>query len=128
MGSVLAMGALTLFWALGMHLDLVQVLLHTTQTLPLGQSFELGTSLFMQYFSAAFMLGLTLVFPVMASLFIVDVAAGIVSKSMPQMNVYFVIMPLKILVGLIITAITLKQLAHHFEKIVSLPIQFLGGL
>ena len=39
-------------------------------------------------------------FPIVASLFLVDLALGMISRAVPQMNVFVVGMPLKILVGL----------------------------
>ncbi|GGI67519.1 hypothetical protein GCM10007978_01440 [Shewanella hanedai] len=127
LGALFSFSALTLFWALGLHLDVIEILIESTKVLPLGQVYNVSYKVFMEYFSTSFVLGLMLFFPVITSLFIVDVCSGIVSKSMPQMSIYFVIMPLKILIGFIVLAITLTNLSSHFEMLVRSPVKFLVG-
>lgn len=124
-GTAISITALVLFWSLGLHLDILHILLETLQIIPLGSAFQIDKTPLLTYFSSAFVTGLFLFFPVMASVFAVDIASGIVSKSMPQMNVYFVIMPLKIMVGLVVLALSLKQLSYRFEELVVSPVNFM---
>ncbi|WP_394393943.1 flagellar biosynthetic protein FliR [Shewanella woodyi] len=127
LGVLFSLAALTLFWSLGLHLDVLKILIESTKVLPLGQAYHLSYKIYMEYFSTSFVLGFMIFFPVITSLFIVDVCSGIVSKSMPQMSIYFVIMPLKILIGFIVMAITLTHLSSHFELLVRAPVKFLMG-
>jgi flagellar biosynthetic protein FliR len=51
-----------------------------------------------------FAYGLALVMPVVVGLFLVDVTIAVVSRSMPQINIYFVALPLKVFAGLALVA------------------------
>jgi flagellar biosynthesis protein FliR len=126
-GVALHLGFLTVFFAAGWHLDVITIVFETTKSFPLGGTEDFDIMSLVNYFSRAFVLGVVLFFPVLASLFIVDIAAGVISKGMPQMNVYFVALPLKILVGIIVISLTLQQLSNRFFDLVHSPILFLLG-
>jgi flagellar biosynthetic protein FliR len=53
--------------------------------------------------------------PVLIALIVADVAFAIVARAVPQMNIYFVGLPLKILVGLGVVAASLPFAAQHVE-------------
>jgi len=71
----------------------------------------------MRLFADVFAVGFQVAAPIIFMVFLADVALGIISKAMPQINVFMVGLPLKILVGLVIV-------------IVSMPavLMFLGNL
>jgi flagellar biosynthetic protein FliR len=50
--------------------------------------------------------------PVMAALFLTDVALGIIARTVPQMNIFIVGFPLKIGVGLLALALAWPLLAY----------------
>jgi flagellar biosynthesis protein FliR len=56
-------------------------------------------------FERMFWLGLKIAMPIVGAIFLVDVALGIVAKTVPQMNVFIVGLPLKSLLGLFILAL-----------------------
>ncbi|MCD7033766.1 flagellar type III secretion system protein FliR [Metabacillus sp. GX 13764] len=58
-------------------------------------------------FSSMFLIAFQMAIPVAGSLFIVDVALGIVARTVPQMNVFVIGMPLKIGVGFIILIVVM---------------------
>jgi flagellar biosynthetic protein FliR len=70
---------------------------------------------FTQLFAMAFQIAA----PVLVSLLLVDVVLGIVSRVVPQMNVFFVGIPLKIGVGLIAVIISLPTFTGFIEHRVS---------
>jgi flagellar biosynthesis protein FliR len=51
--------------------------------------------------------GLRLILPILASLLLADVALGLVSRTVPQMNVFIVGMPLKLFIGFFLIILTL---------------------
>ena len=59
-----------------------------------------------------FVMALELAGPVLAALFLADVALGLVARTIPQMNVFTVGFPLKIALGLIALGMTLPLLAN----------------
>ncbi|NMB32949.1 MAG: flagellar type III secretion system protein FliR [Clostridium sp.] len=56
--------------------------------------------------------------PILAAIIIADVALGIISKSVPQMNVFMVGMPLKIVLGLAIVVITMPMFISLVENLI----------
>ena len=54
-----------------------------------------------------FVAGLRLVLPILTSLLLADVALGLVSRTVPQMNVFVVGMPLKLFAGFLLLIFTL---------------------
>jgi flagellar biosynthesis protein FliR len=63
-----------------------------------------------------FVVGLEVVAPVLLALVLTDVALGLVSRAVPQMNVLFVGMPAKIMVAFAVTAASLPFVAVHLES------------
>jgi flagellar biosynthetic protein FliR len=63
-----------------------------------------------------FILGLKLSAPVFVVLMLTQIALGIVSRTVPQMNIFFVGLPLKIMVGIGTTIIVLPMLSSLFRR------------
>lgn len=90
-------------------------------TVPLGTAPDVEAMLhnlfatFGQLFGMAFQIAA----PVLVSLLLVDVVLGIVSRVVPQMNVFFVGIPVKIGVGLVAIIITLPSFTGFLEHRVS---------
>jgi flagellar biosynthetic protein FliR len=63
-----------------------------------------------------FVLGLKLAAPVFVVLFLTQIALGIVARTVPQMNIFFVGLPLKILLGIATMMIVLPMLASLFRR------------
>lgn len=57
--------------------------------------------------SKSFEIGFKLSSPIVAIIFLTDIVLGVISKTIPQMNVFVVGMPLKVLVGLLIILISM---------------------
>lgn len=88
------------------------------------------TDLFIEMFIIAFQISL----PIVASLFLIDVALGILTKAVPQLNIFAVGLPLKIFVGFVLLLLTMSVFFYLlqvlFEKMmVSMGelISLLGG-
>lgn len=63
----------------------------------------------MSYFGAQLTFAMLLIGPVVMGLWLLDLFGGFISKTMPQMNVYFVLLPLKIWVGLFLLSVSVTQ-------------------
>jgi flagellar biosynthetic protein FliR len=68
-------------------------------------------------FGAVFAYGLTLVAPAVFALLLLDVALAIAARTMPQMNVFIVSMPLKVFVGLLVLAISSSYLLPAMQRV-----------
>ena len=82
-------------------------------------------------FAQVWVIGLEIAAPAMVALVITDAAIGLISRAVPQMNVFVVGMPAKILVGMTVIAATLpfvsNQIQAALEQSVTQAVQTLGG-
>lgn len=92
----------------GHHL-IISALVDSYKFLPIGGFKYTGDTmnLLVNSLSRAFEIGFKLSTPVVAIIFLTDVVLGIISKTIPQMNVFVVGMPLKVLIGLLIIIISM---------------------
>ena len=60
-----------------------------------------------------FVVGVEIAAPVVLTLVLTDAAFGLLARAVPQMNVFFVGIPAKILVGLTVIAASLPFVARH---------------
>jgi len=106
-GQFLFLFALLYFLAMDAHHILLKGMADSFILAPAG-SFALTQSSvawFVGIFGHIFWLGLKIAMPVVGAIFLVDVALGIVAKTVPQMNVFIVGLPLKSLLGMFILAL-----------------------
>jgi len=107
-GTIVLLAATVLFFTLDLHLLLFQALATSTRILPLGaMGLHLDFGGFLAMVSGAFLLGLAVLAPVIVGLLAVDVGVAYATRSMPQANVYFLALPLKVAVALLLLAMTL---------------------
>jgi flagellar biosynthetic protein FliR len=108
LGTLLMLAATVLFFTLDLHLLLFQMLTASAQALPLGGGgIHLDPDGFFAMVGASFLLGLAVLAPVILGLFVVDIAVAYATRSMPQANVYFLALPLKVAMALLLLALTL---------------------
>jgi len=55
--------------------------------------------------------------PVIAALFLMSVAFGVAARTVPQMNIFFVAMPVQILVGLLFIGFSLPYLLSFLKTV-----------
>ena len=100
------------FITVNAHHSVIAAIYRSYELVPLGV-FSLGDGVMggiMRLFADIFAVGLRLAAPIVFAILIADVALGVVSKAMPQMNVFMVGMPLKILAGLLIMIVTMPAM------------------
>lgn len=120
MGTLLNLVAVMLFFALDGHHMLIRGMAFSLEQIPPGRFFaELSIDSVVAQFGAMFSLGLVLVAPVVFTLFLVDVGLGVISRTMPQMNIFVIGIPVKILVGLLM----LIALSGHLAPAMTLAYQ-----
>lgn len=86
-------------------------------------------------FNTMFIIAFQMSMPIVGSLFLVDVALGMISRSVPQVNVFVVGMPLKVAVGFVLLIVTMptifiviRQLVQHMTLTMRTLMQLYGGL
>lgn len=104
----------------GHHL-MFSALYHSFISMPIGFQFNFSPQLVEQIVhisSQMFIVGMQLVMPIFAILFMTDVLLGFTSKMMPQLNIFMVSMPLKLYLGLMLSIMFTRAIAEHTEIIV----------
>lgn len=101
----------------GHHL-LIETLVKSYEFIPIGEvTIFVGLiEHFLDIIGKLFILGFKIGSPILVTIILVDVLLGILAKTMPQMNVFIVGMPLKIMVGLSLIVVTLPiffMTLHH---------------
>lgn len=85
---------------------------------------HLLTNLFVQMFIIAFQIAV----PIVGALFLIDVALGIVSRTVPQLNVFVVGLPVKILSGFVLILLTLASFFLILQTIIQEMVNAMGQL
>lgn len=109
LGHALMLAATVLFFTLDLHVLLFQGLRISMDVLPLGTlAIRPDSEAFFLMLGTSFAAGLMLVAPLMIGMFCLDLGVGYASRSMPQANVYFLVLPLKVAIALLLLALTLS--------------------
>lgn len=100
--------ALLVFLISNGHHLLLAALFNSFQMIPVtGVVFHGAlTGLIVDMVWGIFSIALKISFPVLISLLLTDIALGILARTMPQMNIFVVGMPVKIIVGIFILSLT----------------------
>lgn len=106
----------------GHHL-LIDGIFHSYQFIPLEQAWlPFGDSNMIEFvlkaFSQMFMIAFQMSLPVVGVLFLVDVALGIMARTVPQLNIFVVGVPVKIVVGLVAIFILMSVMITMMSNIV----------
>jgi flagellar biosynthetic protein FliR len=114
--------ALLLMLTLNAHHLLLDGIYYSYQFIPLDQlSIPIGSDKFSLFvsktFNAMFIIAFQMSIPVVGSLFLVDVALGIVARTVPQLNIFVVGVPLKIIVAFFILIISMPVFIMLFEQL-----------
>jgi flagellar biosynthetic protein FliR len=118
LGTALNLVAVTAFFAIDGHHALLRGIAYSLEALPPGALFApLPFDAVVRQFGTMFVLSLALVAPVMFLLLLVDAGLAVLSRNLPQVNVYFVAVPLKIFAGLAMLAASVGYLGPVVAKI-----------
>lgn len=109
LGTALMLIGTVTFFALDLHLELYRGLVASAQALPIG-GFGARPNLegFLGLIGSSFLLALMVVAPVLLGLFAIDIGVAYATRSMPQANVYFLALPLKVLVAMLLLIAALR--------------------
>jgi flagellar biosynthesis protein FliR len=119
-----------LFIVMGGHLMLLQVVIASFETFPVGGSaFEAIARLRLHELGAVvFRYGLWIALPMIGMLLFINIVLGFVSRIAPQMNAFAIGFPLTLTAGLIGIAFTLPMLDRPVLELMRLATRlFLGG-
>lgn len=118
LGTILTLLLVMVFFSSGAFAILLRGIMFSFQQIPPGSPLNhLSIKDVVAQFGIMFIYGFALTAPVIAVLLLIDTAVGVMSRSMPQMNVYFLFLPLKIAVALMMVAVSLRYLSPLMEQL-----------
>lgn len=108
-GTVFGMAAVAVFLGIDGHHVLIRALALSVETYPPGMlASDLDIGELLKFSGSMFTFGLALAAPVMLSLLLADIALAVMARSMPQLNVFILSFSVKIVLGLIGLAMSVK--------------------
>lgn len=118
LGTVINMTAVLTFFLIDGHLLLIKSLAYSLEMHPPHSGgFDLDLDLLIKQFGLMFVYGMAVVAPVVFTLLLIDVGMAVAARTMPQVNMFIVSLPLKILVGLMIFALSILGMRSVFEDV-----------
>ncbi|MHC1789257.1 flagellar biosynthetic protein FliR [Solidesulfovibrio sp.] len=121
LGHLMSQVTTMLFLALNGHLMLLSSLAQSFELVPPGAlliNAALGEHL-IAFTGQMFIMALKIAAPIMASIFMVDLALALVARAAPQMNVLFIGFPVKITVGFLFMTLVFSALAILIGQFIS---------
>ncbi len=115
--------AILVFFGINAHYLLIKVIFESFKYIPLGKPvFSEGVfENIIKLSSKIFLLGFRLSVPVIITMFIVNIALGIMNKVMPQLNIFILSFPIYIGLGLLIMGIFMP----FFVRLIKESIDFM---
>ncbi|NMB08992.1 MAG: flagellar type III secretion system protein FliR [Tissierellia bacterium] len=109
MGNFYYILAFLILFTINGHHIIINAVVDSFNFIPIGKfTFEEEIAYFLiNILSNTFVTGFKLAMPVIAVIFLIDVLLGILARTIPQMNVFVVGMPFKILIGLLIVSVSI---------------------
>jgi len=118
LGTILNLTAVAIFFAIDGHHMLMRGLAFSFERIPPGTLMaDIDPSTVVAQFGGMFLYAVALSAPVLFTILLIDIVLAVIARSMPQVNVFIVSLPLKILVGLLILAISLRYMQPLIVRI-----------
>lgn len=133
MADFLGLTCALLFVVLNMHHELLRVMSGVLRLIPPGSaSGVLLPSSLVAVLTQQFLLAFMMLMPVILGLWLSDMAFTLLSRSMPQANIYFLALPIKLGLGVFLLLLTLPMLVQRmpllFESALRSAATPAGGL
>jgi len=111
--------AIVLFFVSDAHVAMLRGLAISIERFPPGQGWPLEAALgpVLQQTSGAFSLGFAIVAPVVFCLALIDLGLGVLARNLPQMNMFVIGIPVKIIAGLAVLSLWLVASAGVVARI-----------
>lgn len=111
--------AIALFLVTNGHHIIFRSLIHSYSLIPIGQG-QLTSSIVGQMVTMLnnyFIISIKIAAPVMVTIFILDLALGILARTAPQMNMFVIGFPIKIMAALIMILMTTVLMTTAYEYV-----------
>jgi len=116
--TMLNMLGVVVFFSMDGHHAFLRGIAFSLQQIPPGAGLAaIPIEAMLRQFGLMFSLGVALVIPVVLCLLLVEVGLAVISRVLPQMNVFIVMAPVKVFAGILLFALTVGTLAPVMSKV-----------
>lgn len=125
LGRFYNLGFMAFFLVSGGYHWFIQVLVDSFQMIPIGESvFRVSVSeTVIHTLSVYFLMGFKIALPIVAILFITDVAMGILARTVPQMNMFVIGIPLKMIIMFVMMIVSMPLVVKYNAMIIEQMVQ-----
>jgi len=119
MGNVINIIFILMFFVVNGHIRLIEMIYITVERMPIGSlvfSANIGWTT-LELFMRSFLLGVMMALPIIASGLTLEIAFGMMMRAVPQLHMFVVGIPLKMLVGLSIFIIVIPVYVRFSERV-----------
>jgi flagellar biosynthesis protein FliR len=120
-----------IFINLNGHQWLFMSIFDSYKSIPIGVNFDFTISIapkILYFTSQLFAIAFGIIMPIFTFLFLIDITLAFTSKMMPQMNVFMVSLPLKILVGILFMSLFMTTTAHDMTNLIRNQLDYLSSI
>lgn len=72
-----------------------------------------------------FIFAFIILLPVILGVWLVDIAFAIMSRSMPQANIYFLALPVKFIAGLVLLMLAMPMIVQNIPRLFDEPLKLI---
>lgn len=129
-GSIFQAYFVLLFFAVDGHLALMKILITSADIVPYGGILitqELGWHM-VELFTECIVLAVKFSLPILAAEFLVEIAAGILNKIVPQINIFVINIQLKVIVGLVLLVVLFSPMSEYLTGVISTMLKTIQGI
>ncbi|MBK8945027.1 MAG: flagellar biosynthetic protein FliR [Ignavibacteriae bacterium] len=118
--TLLSMAAVIVFILINGHQFIIESLAYSFKVIPLG-GFKItqnALDLIIKYSGSIFILSIKISSPILVAFFLIHLASAIIARVSPSFQVFFVLLPLKIGLGLFLVALVMPLYVYLFRTLI----------
>ncbi|MBR4953568.1 MAG: flagellar biosynthetic protein FliR [Oscillospiraceae bacterium] len=121
---------LLLFFGMDGHLRLIDILYATIEAVPVGYATASGEIAWVaaEVMSRSLVLSVMMSMPMIAAGMMIEIALGAIIRTVPQMNMFVVGIPLKTIIGLVVLLTTLSIFTSFARELTNEMFEFIGKM
>jgi flagellar biosynthesis protein FliR len=122
--------ATLMFLALNGHVALIELTLQSFYTMPVAVDGLTRADLWalVSWGSTMFVYGLLVAMPAVASMLLVNLSMGVITRAAPQLNIFAVGFPMMIMLGFILLMLTIPVLMPQFTNLLADAFELMGRI
>jgi flagellar biosynthetic protein FliR len=113
-GNLISLITTVLIAELGLHIEIIKIIQYNYNNFPIGEILKYDiTQVILQLFGQVWYLAIQISMPFIIINLLLNMGAGLLAKLMPQLQIFFMVLPIQLLLGFIILFLTLFSIAFN---------------